>query len=77
MLAAIYSLWDGFELNAVPDPVTHCKPRMHQHAAAMLERIASNALTENDHAMLATVPECEHAVTSLLKVMIEFELRRP
>ena len=77
VLAAIFSLWDGFESNAVPDPVTHCEPRMHQHVAAMLERMASNTLTEKDHAMLATVPECEHTVTEILKVMLEFHLRLP
>lgn len=77
LLAAIFSLWDGFELNAVPDPVTHCEPRMHQYVAAMLERMASNTLTEKDHAMLATVPECEHTVIEILEVMLQFHLRLP
>ena len=77
VLAVIYSLWDGFELNAVPDPVTHCKPSMHQHVAAMLERMSSNTLTEKDRSMLATVPECERTVTEILTVMIKFHLRLP
>jgi hypothetical protein len=72
-ITAMNSLWDGLELDAVPDAVTHCKPRLFEHAAKMLERMNTNTLTEKDELLLASIPECKYSVAQLLEATIEFE----
>lgn len=71
-LAALRALWDGLERDAVPDPVNYCKPSIYQLAAAMLERMASNALTHLDKQTLAGISECEYSATQLLEMTVEF-----